>query len=47
VIAEEVEFDAKFARECAFVSYLSAVTPSSVRWGDRVEKDLLSQSSDS
>jgi hypothetical protein len=44
--AEEEEFDAQFARECAFVSYLSADIPSSVRWGDRVE-DLLTQSIDS
>jgi hypothetical protein len=34
-------------RECTFVSCLSAITPSSVRWGDRVEEDLLTQSSDS
>jgi hypothetical protein len=38
------EFNAQFVRECAFVSYLSADTPSSGRWGDRVEEDLLTQS---
>jgi hypothetical protein len=27
---EEEEFDAQFARECAFVNYLSVDTPSSV-----------------
>jgi hypothetical protein len=43
----EEEFDAQFARECAFVSYLSVDTPSSVRWGDRVEEDLLTQNVDS
>ena len=45
--AEEEEFDAQFARECAFVSYCSVDAPSSFRWGDRVEEDLLTQSSDS
>jgi hypothetical protein len=44
---EEEEFNAQFARECAFVSYLSVDTPSNVRWGDRVEEDLLTQSIDS
>jgi hypothetical protein len=43
---EELEFDTQFARECAFATSLSAVRPSSVRWGDRVE-DLLTHSSDS
>jgi hypothetical protein len=38
---EELEFDTQFARECAFVSSLEAVTPSNVRWGDSVEEDLL------
>ena len=47
VTIEEEEFDAQFARECAFVSYLSADTPSSVRWGDRVEEELLTHSCDS
>jgi hypothetical protein len=45
--AKEVEFAAQFPRECAFVSCLSVVTPSSVKWGNRVEEDLLTQSSDS
>jgi hypothetical protein len=44
---EEIEFVAQYERECAFVSSLSVVTPSSVRWGDRVEEDLLTHSSDS
>jgi hypothetical protein len=47
VTSEEEEFNAQFVRECAFVSYLSADTPSSGRWGDRVEEDLLTQSVDS
>jgi hypothetical protein len=44
---EELEFDEQFARECAFTTTLSIVTPSSIRWGDRVEDDLLTHSSDS
>jgi hypothetical protein len=44
---KELEFDTKFARECAFTSSLSFVTPSNIRWGDRVEDDLLTHSSDS
>jgi hypothetical protein len=43
---EEEDFDAQFARERAFISYLSIDTPSSVKWGDRVEEDLLTQSID-
>jgi hypothetical protein len=37
----------KFARECAFITTLSAITPSSTRWGDRVEEDRLMHNSDS
>jgi hypothetical protein len=44
---EELEFDEKFARECAFTTTLSAVTPSNIRWGDRVEEDRLTHGSDS
>jgi hypothetical protein len=33
---EEIEFNEQFARECAFMTTLSIVTPSSIRWGDRV-----------
>jgi hypothetical protein len=44
---EELEFDTQFARECAFTSSLSVVTPSNIRWGDRVEDDLLTHISDS
>jgi hypothetical protein len=34
-------------RESAFVTTLSAITPSNTRWGDRVEEDRLTHSSDS
>jgi hypothetical protein len=44
--AEEIEFSEKFARECAFMTTLSVVTPSSIRWGDRVNEDRLTHSSD-
>jgi hypothetical protein len=44
---EELEFDAQFARECAFATNLLVVTPSNIRWGDKVEEDLLTHSSDS
>jgi hypothetical protein len=44
---KEIEFEEKFARECAFVTTLSAVTPSNIRWGDRVEEDRLTHNSDS
>jgi hypothetical protein len=44
---EDIEFNEKFARECAFVITLSAVTPSNIRWGDRVEEDRLTHSNDS
>jgi hypothetical protein len=44
---KELEFDAQFARECAFATTLSVVTPSNIRWGDRVEEDLLNHNSDS
>jgi hypothetical protein len=46
-ITEEKEFNDQFARECAFVTTLSAITPSSTRWGDQVDKDRLTHSSDS
>ena len=45
--AEELEFDTQFARGCPFATSLSVVTPSNVKWGDRVEEDLLTHSSDS
>jgi hypothetical protein len=35
---EEIQFVAQYERECAFVSSLLAVTPSNVRWGDRVRR---------
>jgi hypothetical protein len=38
---------ARVHSECAFVSYLFVDTPSSGRWGDRVQEDLLTQSIDS
>jgi hypothetical protein len=44
---KEIEFSDQFARECAFVTTLSVITPSSTRWGDRVEEDRLTHSSDS
>jgi hypothetical protein len=44
---EELEFDEQFARECAFPTTLSVVTPSHIKWGDRVEDDLLTHISDS
>jgi hypothetical protein len=37
--AEELEFDEQFVRECAFATTLFVVTPSNIRWGDRVEED--------
>jgi hypothetical protein len=46
VTTEKVEFDEKFVRECAFVTTLSVVTPSNIRWGDRFEEDLLTHSSE-
>jgi hypothetical protein len=45
--AEEIEFNDQFARECAFVTTLSAITPYSTRWGDRVDEDRLMHNSDS
>jgi hypothetical protein len=44
--AEEIEFSDQFARECAFVTTLSAITPSNTRWGDKVEEDRLTHNSD-
>jgi hypothetical protein len=45
--AEEMEFSDQFARECAFIATLSTITPSSISWGDRVDEDRLTHSSDS
>jgi hypothetical protein len=45
--AEEIEFSDQFARECAFITTLSTITPSSISWGDRVDEDRLNHSSDS
>jgi hypothetical protein len=45
--AEEIEFSDQFARECAFIATLSTITPSSISWGDRVDEDRLTHSSDS
>jgi hypothetical protein len=47
VTAEEIEFSDQFARECAFIATLSTITPSSISWGDRVDEDRLTHSSDS
>jgi hypothetical protein len=44
---EEIEFEEKFVRECAFITTLSVITPSSISWGDRVDEDRLAHSSDS
>jgi hypothetical protein len=44
---EDIEFSDQFARECPFVTTLFAITPSSTRWGDRVEEDRPTHSSDS
>jgi hypothetical protein len=44
---EEIEFSDQFARECAFITTLSTITPSSISWGDRVDEDRLTHSSDS
>jgi uncharacterized membrane protein YgcG len=45
--AEEMEFSDQFVRECAFITTLSTITPSSISWGDRVDEDRLTHSSDS
>jgi hypothetical protein len=45
--AEEIEFNDQFARECAFVTTLSTITPSNTRWGDTVDEDRLTHNSDS
>jgi hypothetical protein len=47
VTTEDVEFDEQFVRECAFSTTLYVVTPSRIRWGDNVEDDLLTHTSDS
>jgi hypothetical protein len=44
---KEITFSDRFARECAFMTNLSAITPSNIRWGDRVEEYRLTHSSDS
>jgi hypothetical protein len=45
--AEEIEFSDQFARECAFITTLSTITPSNISWGDRVDEDRLTHNSDS
>jgi hypothetical protein len=47
VTVEEIEFSDRFARECAFIATLSAITPSNISWGDRVDEDHLTHNSDS
>jgi hypothetical protein len=44
---EEIEFNDKFVRECAFMTTLPIVTPSNIRWGDKVEEDRLTHKNDS
>jgi hypothetical protein len=43
---EEIESSDQFARDCAFITTLSTITPSNTRWGDRVEEDRLTHNSD-
>jgi hypothetical protein len=43
----KIEFEEKFARECAFLTTIYSITPSNTRWGDRVDEDRLTHSSDS
>jgi hypothetical protein len=47
VTAEEIEFEENFVRECALITTLSTITPSSIIWGDRGEEDRLTHNSDS
>ena len=47
VTTEEIKFIAQYERECAFINSLPVVTPSNDMWGDRVEEDLLTHSSNS
>jgi hypothetical protein len=44
---KEIEFSDRFARECAFIATLSTIAPSNISWGDRVDEDRLTHSSDS
>jgi hypothetical protein len=44
---EEMEFSDQFARECAFITILSTITPSNISWGDRVDEDRLTHNRDS
>jgi hypothetical protein len=44
---EEIEFSDQFSRECAVITTLSTITPSNISWGDRVDEDCLTHSSDS
>jgi hypothetical protein len=46
VTIEEIEFNDQFARECSFLTTLSAITPSNTRWGDIVDEDRLTHTSD-
>ena len=45
--SKEIEFSDQFARECASVTTLYAITPSSTIWGDIVDEDRLTHNSDS
>jgi hypothetical protein len=45
--AEEIEFEEKFMRECAFITTLYYIKPSSTIWGYRVDEDRLMHSSES
>jgi hypothetical protein len=44
---KDLEFNEQFMRECAFTTTFIVVTPSNIRWGDKVEDDLFNHSSDS
>jgi hypothetical protein len=44
---EEIEFEEKFVRECAFITTLSAITPSNISCGDIVHEDRLTHNIDS
>jgi hypothetical protein len=46
VTIEEIEFNDQFARECSFVTTLYAITPSNTIWGDIVDEDRLTHTSD-
>jgi hypothetical protein len=46
-IVEEMELSDRLSRECEFIATLSTITPSSISWGDKVDEDRVTHSSDS